>query len=100
MPANGVANKVLSPRIVARKTTSTPPVQPHPWVLAVGELHPRFLQGFPDSCQGLRLPVRFATLDCVNGIEVNFGLLAKVPYAPIQKASCRSYLCACHRICL
>jgi hypothetical protein len=30
--------------------------------------------------------VRFAMLDCVNGIEVNFGLLAKVPYAPIQKA--------------
>jgi hypothetical protein len=38
-------------------------------------------------------------LDCVNGIEVKVGFLAKVPYA-IQKASCRSYLCACHRICL
>jgi hypothetical protein len=31
---------------------------------------------------------------------VNFGLFAKVPYAPIQKASCRSNLRAGHHICL
>ena len=51
--------------MVARKTSSTLAVQPHPWVLAVGELHPRLLQRLPYSCQGFRLPVRFATLDRV-----------------------------------
>jgi len=39
-------------------------------------------------------------LDRVNSIEVNSGLFTKVPHAPIQKASRRSYLCACHHVCL
>ena len=34
----------------------------------------------------------------VNCVEMNLGLLAKVPHAPIEKAPRRSYLCGCHHI--
>ena len=72
------------------------PLQPHSGPLPAGELHPCFLYGFPDSCQGFRLGDGFATLDGVDGIEMNLGFLAKVPHGPIEKTSGGSYLCACH----
>src|SRR5262245_34804849 len=70
------------------RTASTSPVQPNPRPLAIGELHSRLLEGLPDSCQSLRLALRCAALDGMNSVEVNFGLLAKVPHTPIQKAPC------------
>src|SRR5262245_59850398 len=77
---------------------SPSPLPPHPWPLPAGELHPSLLYGFSDSCHGLRLADGFAPLDSVNGVEMNLGLLAKVPNAPIEKAPCRSYLRACHHV--
>jgi len=74
------------------------PPQRHSSPVPAGELHPCLLYGLPNSRQGLRLGDGFATLDGMNGVEMNLGFLAKVPHGPIQKPPCRTYLCACHSV--
>jgi len=40
--------------------------------------------------------LRICLVQLRESVEMDFGLFAKIPNAPIQKASRRPNLCACH----